>query len=588
MGSLIKRLVFGRQDKSKDGKDHPSSCGEELVTLDDEQDADWPYIVNSIFYLAIILFIGVPIWFYTCSSTRHALPDLSRLEDKVSPPGPRLHLDISVVQLAATPSHRDLDWERQSDYLRYMLPEQLETSIEGLTYNLNWRLRRPTQEESQLMKSILKETEPPTTNEQRQAIYTKIQSNLLRVHKSTNRFRLFMYIFDGPLRSLVCTEANTYFIDYERFIYICPGQDYESVADLIKSALHETYKESIDPQRIKKIIGAKTDLLVSLIPETDSISLQNLSSEADKVHKIIEKNVKIDDLKLAGILNIRLITQNIYLLPDDDALSKMIFKKGPSKTSQANSTDRSPNGAPRVLSTKEIGRFFHDYESRLNKHSSQSVHHVVLLIPDRSRPELVFNQNSETPVQILEERDTNFILLGNNDKSLVLGLRAIVRRVIGLRLTNLCKSCLIRRDVFLNKWEIDAIVGALTLVKLQSVLVSLRSISHQAIGIKIPKYVSKKAFEAHSLALKSLENLALGRPFEAYSSVSSAHELSETAYYDPSLLETLYFPDETKYAIYLPLFLPLAFPLALSAFRVAKYLLAGYLHLSGKRKEKTS
>jgi len=38
---------------------------------------------------------------------------------------------------------------------------------------------------------------------------------------------------------------------------------------------------------------------------------------------------------------------------------------------------------------------------------------------------------------------------------------------------------------------------------------------------------------------------------------------SEEAFFDPTMVSMLYFPDEHKYAVYMPLFLPISVPLAL-------------------------
>lgn len=577
MASIIRRLFPGCQKSSQNNGNELSSSNSDEVILDNSDEPDGPYIINSIYYLAIIFFIGVPMWFYTCSSTRYAIPDLTQLEHRLTSPPPNLQLDVSVIQFGSPHDNGNLEREERQEYLRTRLPKYFNTSIQDLVYNVNWRIRRPTVEENLLLESLRKENDSPSVSTaQRHTFHIKLETNLLKIHKPSNRFRLFIYIFDKSLGSLVCAKPGGYLINHERFIYVCPnGASKESTANLIESALSETYYDTVDQQRVKKILGAKTDLLVSLIPEVETISLNNLSMLADKVHKIFDQNVRSKYLELAGILNIRLITQNMFLL-QENGLNKMLLKKLINKPDRTNLTEASEN---RVLNINDMGHFFHDYEARLNKHSSTSVHHVVTIVPDLEKPGLVFQPSVEQPsgVNIIEERDTNFILISDHDKSLVLGLRAIIRRVLGLKSANLCQNCAIRGDVFLNKWELDTIVGALIKLKLDNLLVSLRSIGQQAIGIKIPKYVSRKVFESHSLAHRALDHLDEGKTMDAYHSVSSAYELSETAFYDPSLVETLYFPDETKYAIYMPLFLPLAFPLAMSILRIGKYLLSSYL-----------
>lgn len=47
-----------------------------------------------------------------------------------------------------------------------------------------------------------------------------------------------------------------------------------------------------------------------------------------------------------------------------------------------------------------------------------------------------------------------------------------------------------------------------------------------------------------------------------------AFSASERAFFDPSLLHLLYFPDDQKFAIYIPLFLPMCVPILLSLLKI--------------------
>ena len=60
------------------------------------------------------------------------------------------------------------------------------------------------------------------------------------------------------------------------------------------------------------------------------------------------------------------------------------------------------------------------------------------------------------------------------------------------------------------------------------------------------------------------DQLRLGNLGKSYSHSRKALELSETAFFDKSLLKLLYFPDDQKYAIYIPYFLPVGFAVILS------------------------
>lgn len=586
MISILKRLL-GRQNVS-------DSTQEESVVLESEK----PYIITTLYYLAVILFIGVPAWFYTCSSTRFSLPDLSRLEDKlinsdVSPP--KLHLDISVVQLAKyDPSRSFDDFDQLNDnltnYLRNKLPSQLKTSTENLVYNINWRVRRPTHSENEIFQPF--QLQQTTSDKVNQAALANLENQLLKIHKSSNKFRLFMYLIEEKYYSTYCNPSrpHTYTISFERFVYLCPSNilnssnDYSPTLQLISNVLDEVYVQTVNEKRAKQIMNSQLDLLISLIPEpTDTMFKDSLVYLADQIHQVYDKNVNDKFLELKELVNIRLITQNsIDVL--DGKLTRKILKPSEAKNVDLNSTNHSDSILKRVISTDRVGDLFHKYESRLSKHSSQNVYYVLSIVRDREQPPIVFkdDQGSSKSLSFLEVQGFT-LFIANDDKSLVLNLRAIFRRVVGLTSVNICENCLVRRDVFLNRWEIDALMGVLTILKLQSTLISLRSISQQVVVIKIPKEVSIVARDSHELALKSIEYLETKQPLEAYRSASKAFELSEQAFFDPSLLESLYFPDDLKYAIYSPLLVPLALLLIPSMRKLSNLL---YVYLTQRRTPK--
>lgn len=69
---------------------------------------------------------------------------------------------------------------------------------------------------------------------------------------------------------------------------------------------------------------------------------------------------------------------------------------------------------------------------------------------------------------------------------------------------------------------------------------------------------------------QALEELAAGRLGAAFQASKEAVTSSERAFFDPSLLHLLYFPDDQKFAIYIPLFLPMAVPLLLSLAKILR------------------
>lgn len=56
----------------------------------------------------------------------------------------------------------------------------------------------------------------------------------------------------------------------------------------------------------------------------------------------------------------------------------------------------------------------------------------------------------------------------------------------------------------------------------------------------------------------------------AYQKASLASQISEKAFFDPKMVSMLYFPDEHKYAIYMPLFVPVAIPVLMALVNEAR------------------
>lgn len=570
----ILKKIFGSRTRSDDA--------DEQTIIEDDKSTEGPYMVAAAFYLAVILLIGVPVWFYTCSVTRYSTPDLKDLESAIVHSPLSLHLDISIVQLAEVNSAKaDLkdDDDSLSKYLRSHLPGILRTSIENITYNIDWRVRRPTYEESSTFKTHLTRDATSKSSQNGKPL-ADLEAKLQDIHKNSSKFRLFMYLVREEDHPAFCdpTRVHSYTINAERFIYLCPSSamskpdDHSPVVSLIVEALEEIYSGTVDQSRAKLILDSQVDLLFTLVPETmDEESFTHLTDLADKIHHIFERNVRQKHPELKSLVNIKPITQNYIDLLDGNTLATLMATT-PVKLN-ANQTDNQSTELREIL-VDRLPQLFRTFESRLSVHSAKNVHNVMLLVPKTGSPKIIMNSRpgkSINSLNYLEGEDNRSLLIVNDDKSLVLGLRAIVRRLVGLSSPNICRSCLVRRDVFFCSWEIDAIMGAMTHLKLQRTYLSLKAIDQQVMGIKIPKEVAVSVRNSYSSALQSSEHLRTRRTHEAYTLASKAYELSEAAFYDPSLIESLYFPDDLKYAIYMPFFLPLAYPIALSLVKLLKY-----------------
>ncbi|KAJ0173298.1 hypothetical protein K1T71_011474 [Dendrolimus kikuchii] len=141
------------------------------------------------------------------------------------------------------------------------------------------------------------------------------------------------------------------------------------------------------------------------------------------------------------------------------------------------------------------------------------------------------------------------------------------------------------KSVVPRKWEIDNLLRIRTLEQLTSAERTLQSLA-QLLG-EISNIVIND--EVGALINSAVENIRVashllgeGKLLEAYETSLIAFLAAESAFMEPSLLSLLYFPDDQKYAIYIPLFLPIMFPVVLSLKHLILWMRGKPIH-----KEKT-
>merc|ERR1711874_919350 len=130
----------------------------------------------------------------------------------------------------------------------------------------------------------------------------------------------------------------------------------------------------------------------------------------------------------------------------------------------------------------------------------------------------------------------------------------------------------------ITSWERDLLLRQRSLENILEVRSTLRSLSQllsQIPNIVINDDIATKVTEAVREISASSARLGDGFLDEGSRRGKVARKEAETAFFDPSLLALLYFPDDQKYAIYIPLFLPVGIPVILSLKTI-------YLWLKGK------
>ncbi|KAL7025641.1 hypothetical protein ACKWTF_013572 [Chironomus riparius] len=121
------------------------------------------------------------------------------------------------------------------------------------------------------------------------------------------------------------------------------------------------------------------------------------------------------------------------------------------------------------------------------------------------------------------------------------------------------------KDMYLRNGAVHLIASASS--TLQSLIKLLDDIKNIVIG----DHVGHEIYAAYENVLKAKEHLANNEINKAVKHARIAFIAAEKAFNDPSLLELLYFPEEQKYAIYIPLYLPIMIPVIFSFNSIKKY-----------------
>ncbi len=79
------------------------------------------------------------------------------------------------------------------------------------------------------------------------------------------------------------------------------------------------------------------------------------------------------------------------------------------------------------------------------------------------------------------------------------------------------------------------------------------------------------AFNASRIAFISSGLFVLNFQFLVSFISKDIKSIKEKAFFDPSLLEKLYFPEDQRFAVYIPLFIPVGIPLILSLKTLIKW-----------------
>ena len=129
-------------------------------------------------------------------------------------------------------------------------------------------------------------------------------------------------------------------------------------------------------------------------------------------------------------------------------------------------------------------------------------------------------------------------------------------------------------DAAFTDWEVDAWLRRRGLENIATSAATLKSLSDlldKVQNIVINDDIGREVETSLRACQRAIEALNRNKLSEAYIDSRQALNSSEKAFFDPSLLENLYFPDDQKFAIYMPLFLPIGLPILTSLYAAVQW-----------------
>ncbi|KAK7130814.1 hypothetical protein R3I94_016077 [Phoxinus phoxinus] len=247
-----------------------------------------------------------------------------------------------------------------------------------------------------------------------------------------------------------------------------------------------------------------------------------------------------------------------------------------------------------TLSADSLSHVINPVEARLGSNAASSnpvlnfllyvpdAHHSPLFIRDHSKKEvpsnafhsprwggiMVYNVNemygpeSERPVDI------------TIDMAKVMGVfLAQLRLMLGLQHTRPPTGFVLQSpgSAGLADWELDRLLWSRSVENIataSTTITSLAQLLDQIGNIVINDNIAEQVSSAVTSLQSAVAELETGNLAFALQYSREAILASERAFFDPSLLHLLYFPDDQKFAIYIPLFLPMCVPIVLSLLKI--------------------
>ncbi|KAF4077681.1 hypothetical protein AMELA_G00210700 [Ameiurus melas] len=526
---------------------------------------------------AVVILLGLPLWWKTTETYRAWLPysQISELDSLQL----QLSVDVEVVfsrgtlspeQQKKVPLSQTKEQEHQVD-AKNLLRYRYETKYRTATVMEEDALNQPTAQEADLSLHVLSESACGSV-----VVYV--------IPESSTLLPADVKVYVGQWRTALLRAA--------------PLPPAGSLKEVL-SALEPQVKQVIDTMSFshQEIVGALSDRIrisqvskESLVDSMRAIksspgyeitfSLLNPDPKSHSLHWDIEGAVHsyIQPLlnKLTPIANFSVDSQILYYA---------VLGVNPRFDNAVSAY---------TLNAASLAHVINPVEARLGSNAASSypvlnfllyvpeAHHSPLFIRDHRKKEvssnafhsprwggiMVYNVNdmygpeAEFPVDI------------NIDMAKVMGVfLAQLRLLLGVHKTQPPPGFVLQSpgSAGLVDWELDRLLWSRSVENVATATTTITSLAQlldQISNIVINDNIAQQVSSAVTSLQAAMAELEAGNLAFALQYSREAILASERAFFDPSLLHLLYFPDDQKFAIYIPLFLPMCVPIVLSLLKI--------------------
>jgi len=485
-------------------------------------------ILASVVFFIMLLGLGIPIWWYTTAVHRANLPDLNTLDSTLE--NPRIHITYKSAEDSPTLSEK----------LKY-----LETAVQD-KFSCDIILVHQKLNEKEI--DVLK-------------LANSVESIDAHLHKigtdsASSKGLIFM---DIPNNFLTPWEAV--FGDYNH-IYISSETSLEALVKVFQIITKPLEKFKQGHDKSSKLHHSSEYNVLITVATSQPEPKWNIAS-------LVDNYLDRFSQKLAYFANLTILTQMIYV--GDGNIR----------------ADYRADSKSYTLDEDQVASLINALEPKLGTHLSEkpTLHWVFYLPSIQQSPiDIQFRSASVTNNAVRSPRwnGGGLQIINQNDKEetsagMLIGQLRSALGIPNYEYSNSQVRMLNRSQSGIADWELESIIIQRIfhcLNQASSTLKSLYQLLSQIENIVVSEAVRDEIVTSLQMNAHSKVTLFKGDVHEAYKFAQISLDCAEKAFFDPSLLALLYFPDDQKYAIYIPLFLPVGIPVVMSLRTVIQYFMS--------------